>query len=121
MFSENLERICKHRETTPSAAVQAIGKGKSTASDWKRNNTVPKADELTGLADVLDCAVSDFFKEGGERYTFDVVPFDCEDVDENVADFISIYKECSNRQKVQLMNFVYDFEDKVLSAGEETC
>lgn len=121
MFSENLERICKHRSTTPSAAVQAIGKGKSTASDWKRNNTIPKADELEALSETLDCAVSDFFKEDWESYTFAVVQFDVDDVDENVADFISVYKECSNRQKVQLMNFVYDFEDKVLCAGEETC
>lgn len=33
---------------------------------------------------------------------------------------MSIYKKCSNRQKMQLMNFVYNFEDKVLFAGKET-
>lgn len=41
------------------------------------------------------------------------------DIDENVTNLVSICKKCSNRQKMQLVNFVYDFEDKVLSAEEE--
>ena len=43
-------------------------------------------------------------------------------IDDNVLEFLRIYKACTSvRQRHQLMDAVYDFEDKVLNAEEETC
>lgn len=61
LFYDNFERICRMRGTTPSGAVVAIGKNKTTAGNWKRNNTIPSEDILYKLADHLGCSVSDFF------------------------------------------------------------
>ena len=63
MFSENFERICRLNGMTPSAVVQKVGRSKSTASDWKRNHTLPKESELIQFAEILHCEVSDFFRD----------------------------------------------------------
>lgn len=36
-------------------------------------------------------------------------------IDDNIRDFIFIYRNASNRQRNQLMQAVYDFEEKVLN------
>lgn len=121
MFSENFEAICKKRKKSPSAAVLAIGRGKSTASDWKKNHTIPKEKELLELANLLDCEVADFFRTDGD-YSFLEAPDGAEEQEnQDIDDFVSIYNACSNRQRNQLMHFVYDFEDKVLNAKEDYC
>ncbi|MEC4272918.1 helix-turn-helix transcriptional regulator [Adlercreutzia sp. R25] len=63
MFYENFERICRQNATSPSAMAIALGKNKSAASAWKSNGTIPKADELQKLADLLHCRVADFFDD----------------------------------------------------------
>lgn len=132
MFSVNFERICKQRGVSPSAAVIAIGRGKSTASDWKRNGTIPKEAELEALAKYLDCSVADFFQDGNGRYTgrddaiegkqhvaqgeIDGVP-----IDQNIRDFIFIYTHCTKSQRARLMADIYDFEEHLESQSERDC
>lgn len=130
MFYANFERVCLSRQTSPSAAAKAIGRGASTPASWKKNGNVPKRPVLEALASHLQCDVSDFFRDASGRLVdeteYRIVMDEGNDgasipKDGNIAEFIRIYNLCSIRQKNKLMNFVYDFEDKVLCAGEETC
>lgn len=133
MFSDNFERICKQEGTTPSAAVMAIGRGKSAASDWKRNGTLPKENELIALAQLLHCSVSDFFADENKmrfgtseesainnmyaQAYFDQIEdyLESERIDENEEELLRIYNECTKKQKAQLMLLVYDFEETELA------
>ncbi len=137
MFYENFERICKDNGTSPSAALVSIGKSRSLASAWKRNGTVPKSEELVELSKLLNCRVADFFDSPveqvlalhGDKPMSEVeaelrqtrsrqpvsVAIDGVLIDDNIRDFIFIYRNASNRQRNQLMRAVYDFEEKVLN------
>lgn len=61
MFYDNFSRICAARGTSPFAVTQAMGLSPSTASNWKKNGTIPKQDQLDELAKILNCSVADFF------------------------------------------------------------
>lgn len=123
MFMSNFERICKMEGVSPSSAVLAIGRGKSAASDWKRNGTIPKEDELIALAEYLHCSVADFFADESrmrfgtseESAVNALYAENAEDLDENEEELLRIYAECSTKQRNQLMMLVYDFEDKELA------
>lgn len=117
LFYNNFERICRQRGTTPSGAVSAIGKNKTTAGNWKRNNTIPSEEVLVDLAKLLRCDVSDFFVREGQRYHRDLVDaLEKERVDNALDDFqfdfLTIYDELSGREKHELMNMVYEFADE---------
>lgn len=128
MFYTNFDSICRLRGTSPSAAAMAIGKSKNASGGWKKNGTIPKEDELTKLAEHLDCSVADFFYDGRESIaeeppihgpqlrisTESFQPKVSNARDEDVKDFLFIYEACTNRQRNQLMNMIYDFEQKVL-------
>lgn len=143
MFYENFERICASRRTSPYAVTTSLGLSKSTAAGWKAKGTIPKQETLDGLAQKLNCKVSDFFKTNeeveeqqslnaqlnAEIYKVEqlnrLVEIPIEELDQmltepmlldaNVRDFISIYSAATNRQRNQLMSMVYDFEQKVLN------
>jgi len=63
MFSENFERICEARGLKPGVACTRAGLKQGRAANWKSTGALPKQDELIKLAEVLTCAVSDFFAE----------------------------------------------------------
>ena len=103
--------------------VSAINKNKTTAGNWKRNNTIPKEDILRELADELDCRVSDFFREEGEpRYRDDVEAMEAAvasgeltydgGLDEYQEDFLAIYDALSPKDRMRLMNMAYGLADE---------
>lgn len=67
MFWDNFERLCREAGTTPSGACVAVGIGQNRPSNWKKNGTIPKQDELETLAKHLGCTVADFFKDDETR------------------------------------------------------
>lgn len=126
LFMKNFERICKAEGVSPSSAVIAIGRGKSTASDWKRNHTIPKEDELKALAQHLHCSVADFFADDGDmrfgtseesavNALYQAAGDEALDLDENEEELLRIYGECSKKQRAKLMMLVYDFEEEELA------
>lgn len=128
MFYENFDRICREQGTSASAAALAIGKAKNTAGGWKRNHTIPKEDELIALAKHLHCRVADFFREDGQvhfksredmleywEYVNSINPLAFEahqEQDGSESDFAAIYRECTKRQKSELMSLVYRFAEE---------
>lgn len=62
MFYDNFSNICRKRGTTAYAVTQEMGLSPSTASNWKKNGTIPKQEQLDQLADILGCEVADFFR-----------------------------------------------------------
>ena len=127
MFYDNFERICSERGTSPSGCLVALGKSRSLASAWKRLGTIPRPRDLKAIAEYLHCDIKDLFKnkeglltdEAAYRAVMDEIGGEPIPEDGNIAEFIKIYNACNTRQKVQLMNAVFDFEDKVLSAEQE--
>ncbi len=63
MFYDNFSRICAASGTSPFAVTQAMGLSPSTASNWKKNGTIPKQEQLETIARILGCSVADLFSD----------------------------------------------------------
>lgn len=61
MFWGNFTRICEENGTNPSSVCLQAGMGKNRPYNWK-TGTLPKQEEMSKLAAVLNCTVADFFK-----------------------------------------------------------
>lgn len=55
MFWDNFYNICKAKGTTPNAICKEVGLSNSVATNWK-NGTMPKADVLLKISELLDCS-----------------------------------------------------------------
>lgn len=63
---------CKKQGTSPNAVCKAIGLSNATATGWK-NGTLPKADVLVKIADVLHVSVDYLLgRTDGEQMFFDL-------------------------------------------------
>ena len=131
MFYENLERICKQRNTTPSRACIDAGLDKNRSSNWKRNGTLPKQHELQVLSEVLDCEVADFFREKTKaRYRNVEEALRAKEAAEAAAEarlaaelsederyVIDLMRSLPRRKLHEFMTAVYDFEDSIDGDG----
>ncbi|MCL2053894.1 MAG: helix-turn-helix domain-containing protein [Oscillospiraceae bacterium] len=51
----NFEKICKEKNTTPSAVTAKLGLSSGSVSNWKRG-VIPNGEALLKLADYLECS-----------------------------------------------------------------
>ena len=128
LFYNNFDAICKQRGTSASAAAMAIGRSKGAASNWKTNGTLPKEDELIALSNHLNCYVSDFFRMPGEELSeyaqmLEDLPvgtfgkkldpeIEEEPLDDYQNDFLTVYDSLSPKDRMRLMNLIYEFADE---------
>ncbi len=77
MFYENLDKICRQKNTTPTAIVKKLGLSTSKVTAWK-NGSVPKQEIMQLLAKTLDTSVDNFFLDEAQKKT--TILFSSEDV-----------------------------------------
>lgn len=67
MFSDNLNRILselkKNKKISQAQIARQLGVTPSNLNDWAKGRSVPNADKITKLAEVLGVAVSDLIDE----------------------------------------------------------
>ena len=124
-FSDNLNRICKERGITATALLKEMGISTSKVTMWN-NGSLPKQDMLLRLAQALDCAVMDFFREDevddiGEilrsrRHPTPTV--DLVDISEDEQYIIRFFRSISSKEKHIFMARIYDYEE-VMSKRKE--
>lgn len=62
MFYENLDKICRQRNTTPTAVVKKLGLSTSKVTAWKKGS-IPKQEIMLLLAKKLDTSIDAFFAD----------------------------------------------------------
>lgn len=71
MFSNNLNRILselkKSKKISQAQIARQLGVTPSNLNDWAKGRSVPNADKITKLAEVLGVAVSDLIDEPEEK------------------------------------------------------
>ena len=60
---ENIQRICKAKGTTPTAACKESGAGKDMVSNMKKKGTLPSIEKIRLLAEYLGVSTSDLLGE----------------------------------------------------------
>ena len=109
-FSDNFNRICRERGTTPTAVVKEMGLSPSKVTMWN-NGSLPKQPVLVQLARHLNCYVMDFFAE-------DEMPKVEFAMDEDERDVLRLFRTLSRKEKHEFMSRAYDYEKKKLKEGE---
>lgn len=66
MFYDNLKKICKAKNTTPTAILKELGMSTGNTGKWK-NGGVPSADAVYKIAKLLNVSVE--FLLAGEENT----------------------------------------------------
>ncbi len=102
-FRENLNRICKQKDTTLTSVIKELGISTSKVTAINKGS-MPSEELLFKLAKHLDCPVKDFFadEELNEVQSFN----------EDELDIIRIFRSLSRRYKHEFMAMVYEFENK---------
>lgn len=70
MFYDNLRKVCKARNTTPTTILKELGMSTGNTGKWK-NGGVPSVDVAYKIAKLLDVSV-EFLLVGEETHTNDV-------------------------------------------------
>lgn len=63
IFSNNLNQCLKDKKMTASALAKKMSIQKSTVSEWRTNNRLPRSNQLEQLAEVLEKPIHWFFEE----------------------------------------------------------
>ena len=117
-FAENLNRICREKETTPTTILREMGVATNKVTLWN-NGALPKQEMLVRLARHLGCSVMDFFAEEDTPITVGVSTTGVSKVefalDEDEVDIIRLFRKLSRQQKHECMAQVYLYEKKLLS------
>jgi len=106
-FADNLKRICKNRNTTPTALCKELGLSTSKVSAWY-NGSLPKQDVMLLLARKLNCSVMDFFADDD---TDEVRPSN-----DDERDILGIYRNLPRRDKHEFMSTIYNFDKRKVHA-----
>lgn len=66
MFYENLDKICRQKNTTPTAVVKTLGLSTSKVTAWKKGS-IPKQEIMLLLARQLDTSIDAFFSDAAQN------------------------------------------------------
>ena len=102
-FRENINRICKEKNTTLTQVIKEIGFSVSKTTAINRGQ-LPNEETLMAMAKALDCSVMDFFIDEGEQ-----APVTPNSADE--LDILTVFRALSRRQQHEFMSYVYSLED----------
>lgn len=91
---ENIQRICREKGTTPTAAGEASGAGKSLVSHLKKRGVVPSIEKFQLLAQYLGVTVSELLGEEPP------VPGDG---DGPAPEFVRLYERLSEEEKISIV------------------
>lgn len=113
VFYEQLNRICKQKNTTPTAVTKKLGYSSSKVTAWK-NGSIPKQEILVNLADCLGVNTKDFFDDEkvSETDTKKIHPsideriFELAKTDENIAAYINAIVKLSPEARKQAAEYV---------------
>lgn len=117
MFWNNFYNLCILRNTTPNSVCKKLNLSTATATHWK-NGTMPKADVLYNIANLLNCSVDYLLgrvdkPDLKQLVSNDNVEISKLNVDEITSQLISLFKELSFKDKVEVMNLVIKLSDNV--------
>lgn len=107
LFADNLKRLCKINNTTPTALCKELGLSTSKVSAWY-NGSLPKQEIMLQLAKRLNCSVMDFFEDDDDEKV--------EPANDDERDILAIYRKLSRRDRHEFMSMVYSFDNREVSS-----
>ena len=60
----NIRKIRESNELTQEQLADKLGIGRTTVTMWESGESLPRADKLKKLAEILNCTVDELLREG---------------------------------------------------------
>lgn len=101
MFFDNLESLCRKKNTTISAVAQSLGLSKGSITSW-RNGVTPNGETLLKFANFFDVS-TDFLLTGKEKYHH---------LDDTELFWLDLYEQlslCNPKIKDECIGFVQGY------------
>ena len=108
-FSDNFNRICKEKGTTPTALLKELGVSTNKVTRWN-NGALPKEDMLIKLAHALGCSVMDFFRDESDN----IQVGDTLILDDDERDVIRLFRLLSRKERHEFMVRCYAYEKQMM-------
>lgn len=107
-FSDNFNRICKERGTSPTALLIKLGVSTNKVTRWN-NGSLPKQEMLVRLAHELHCSVMDFFQDEEDLLQEQKII-----LTEDEREIVRFYRILSLKEQHIFMARMYDYESNMI-------
>ena len=75
MFYNQLEKLCRNNNTTPTSFIKELGYSSSKITAWK-NGSIPKYEILNKISEYFNIPISYLFEESNQEINFCHLPSD---------------------------------------------
>lgn len=117
-ISQRIFNVMEQKHLKQSDLAKYIGIASSSVTDWKKKGSIPSADKIVKISEFLNVSIDYLLGVSNEPNLKQLVSNDNIEisqlnVDETTSQLISLFKELSFKDKVEVMNLVIKLSDNV--------
>lgn len=117
-ISQRIFNVMEQKHLKQSDLAKYIGIASSFVIDWKKKSSIPSADKIVKISEFLNVSIDYLLGVSNEPNLKQLVSNDNIEisqlnVDETTSQLISLFKELSFKDKVEVMNLVIKLSDNV--------
>lgn len=117
-ISQRIFNVMEQKHLKQSDLAKYIGITSSFVIDWKKKGSIPSADKIVKISEFLNVSIDYLLGVSNEPNLKQLVSNDNIEisqlnVDETTSQLISLFKELSFKDKVEVMNLVIKLSDNV--------
>ena len=117
-ISQRIFNVMEQKHLKQSDLAKYIGIASSSVTDWKKKGSIPSADKIVKISEFLNVSIDYLLGVSNEPNLKQLVSNDNIEisqlnVDEITSQLISLFKELSFKDKVEVMNLVIKLSDNV--------
>ncbi len=107
MFKDNINRICRERNTFLTTVIKQCGASSSKVTAIN-TGSIPNEELMITLSNALNCSVMDFFVDDEDLLNAKEKPH----LNEDEEDILRIYNQLDRVGQHKLMSAIYEFDIK---------
>ncbi len=115
MFYEIFTNLCNQKGLSPTATLQKLNVSTSKLTAWK-NGSLPSASALILISEFFGVTV-DYLLKGNEITSPELKVKVEQPMGETAKELLEVFESLPMRERVKLLNVVYDFEEQYRNSG----
>lgn len=118
MFYEIFTNLCNQKGLSPTATLQKLNVSTSKLTAWK-NGSLPSASVLILISEFFGVTV-DYLLKGNETTSPELKVKTEQPTGETAKELLKVFESLPMRERVKLLNIVYNFEEQYHSSGSSS-
>ena len=126
VISEKIKMLCKQKNISIGSLLQVCGINRNFLYDLERKGKSPSIDKLLAIADYFDCSIDDLVgRSNNQSITTGDITNNSGIIGNNnnnikksselsvqEKDILRIYRSSDGKTQMEIMNFIYNIEEK---------